>query len=134
VSPEQVKKLGHGVYRVYWASGGSSLAAVGSGVNGQRWLAPTNWCWPEFDPYGWGRVSKIELLYSEGETEPEPDEEPEKSCQTCRWGYCCCVSEGCLGPTDGPPQYRCYERGDPAVELAARRAARGTEGFEGDES
>lgn len=38
-----VQKLRHGLYRVYWKSGGSSLASVGSFASGQRWFAPTNW-------------------------------------------------------------------------------------------
>jgi hypothetical protein len=32
-----------GVYRVYWKSGGSSLAAIGQDHAGNRWVAPTNW-------------------------------------------------------------------------------------------
>ena len=32
-----------GVYRVYWKSGGSSLAAIGQDYAGNRWIAPTNW-------------------------------------------------------------------------------------------
>lgn len=32
-----------GVYRVYWKSGGSSLAAIGQDYAGNRWVAPTNW-------------------------------------------------------------------------------------------
>ena len=31
------------VYILYWKSGGSSLAAVGSLINGDRWFAPINW-------------------------------------------------------------------------------------------
>jgi len=38
-----VKKLPHGLYKVYWKTGGMSLASVGSTPNGNRWLAPTNW-------------------------------------------------------------------------------------------
>lgn len=32
-----------GLYRVYWESGGSSLAAIGFDSKGDRWIAPTNW-------------------------------------------------------------------------------------------
>lgn len=49
---QTVKKLSHGLYRIYWKHGGSSLAAVGSDASGNRWVAPTNWisgpsihCW-----------------------------------------------------------------------------------------
>jgi len=29
-----------GIYRIYWKSGGSSLAAIGMDREGDRWLAP----------------------------------------------------------------------------------------------
>lgn len=32
-----------GLYRVWWKSGGSSLASIGGLYNGDRWIAPTNW-------------------------------------------------------------------------------------------
>jgi hypothetical protein len=38
-----VQKLRHGVYRLFWKGGGSSLASVGSLYDGTRWFAPTNW-------------------------------------------------------------------------------------------
>lgn len=39
-------KLPLGVYRIYWKSGGSSLAAIGNDEQGHRWLAPCNWLSP----------------------------------------------------------------------------------------
>jgi hypothetical protein len=39
--PEQPYQ--HGIYRLYWYSGGSSLASVGSCYDGTRWYAPINW-------------------------------------------------------------------------------------------
>ena len=33
----------HGLYKIYWKSGGSSLASIGSLSCGARWFAPTNW-------------------------------------------------------------------------------------------
>lgn len=33
----------HGLYRIFWESGGTSVAAVGGLYDGTRWLAPTNW-------------------------------------------------------------------------------------------
>lgn len=39
----EAKKLGHGLFRIYWKDGGASLAAVGSLSNGSRWFAATNW-------------------------------------------------------------------------------------------
>jgi len=32
-----------GLYRLYWVSGGTSVAAVGTTANGDRWYMPTNW-------------------------------------------------------------------------------------------
>jgi hypothetical protein len=43
MTTEELLKLKHGLYRVFWKEGGSSLAAVGSGPDGRRWLAATNW-------------------------------------------------------------------------------------------
>lgn len=34
---------GHGLFKVYWKSGGYSLASIGSLPSGERWIAPTNW-------------------------------------------------------------------------------------------
>lgn len=38
-----VRKLPLGLYRLYWHSGGSSLACVGALSNGDRWFACANW-------------------------------------------------------------------------------------------
>ena len=46
---EEVMKLKHGVYKIYWKDGGESLAAVGSLYSGMRWLAPCNWVSEEED-------------------------------------------------------------------------------------
>ncbi len=54
-------KLGLGLYRVWWKSGGSSLAAVGNGSDGTRWLAPTNWIEPTTSP-DWDEVLKMEPI------------------------------------------------------------------------
>lgn len=35
--------LPHGFYEIFWKSGGSSKAAVGSLPDGRRWMAPINW-------------------------------------------------------------------------------------------
>lgn len=50
-----------GLYRVYWKSGGSSLAAVGQLPDGSRWLAPANWVRPTEDPR-WQDIETIERL------------------------------------------------------------------------
>ena len=54
-------KLPLGLYRVFWKSGGSSLAAVGMDYVGNRWLAPTNWVTPS--PAGhWRLVDRVERI------------------------------------------------------------------------
>lgn len=35
-----------GLYRVFWKSGGSSMAAIGGDASGGRWIAPSNWIAP----------------------------------------------------------------------------------------
>ena len=40
---DEAQKLGHGVFRLFWKSGGSSVASVGSLHDGTRWFAPSNW-------------------------------------------------------------------------------------------
>lgn len=32
-----------GIYKIYWKSGGSSVAAIGNDYEGNRWVAPANW-------------------------------------------------------------------------------------------
>lgn len=39
----QMINCDHGLYRVHWKSGSSSLASIGSMHNGDRWISPTNW-------------------------------------------------------------------------------------------
>lgn len=50
----------HGVYVLFWKSGGESLAAVGSDRSGKRWYAPTNWV--SVPSYNWRLVSKVEEI------------------------------------------------------------------------
>ncbi len=57
---EKVQKLHHGLYKVWWKSGGSSLAAVGSTITGKRWIAPTNWVSGSDDD--WDEVKKVKLI------------------------------------------------------------------------
>lgn len=65
-----VQKLSHGLYRIFWKEsqgGKSSLAAVGSMHDGQRWIAPVNWTAPiGGNPTGcgkiWQSVEKVELI------------------------------------------------------------------------
>ena len=45
MTPDAVKDLKLGLYRLFWKNdGGSSLAAVGVDSEGWHWYAPCNWC------------------------------------------------------------------------------------------
>lgn len=52
--------VGHGLYRIWWRSGGDSLAAVGIASNGDRWIAATNWC--EATSTNWSEVIRIQAI------------------------------------------------------------------------
>jgi hypothetical protein len=54
----------HGLYRIHWKSGGTSLAAIGSMSNGNRWIAPTNWLAPSTDPSSssWAEIERLERI------------------------------------------------------------------------
>ena len=58
----EVKKIPLGLYKVYWKSGGHSLAAIGMIENGDKWLAPINWVRPTEDQDIWRRVEKLKLI------------------------------------------------------------------------
>lgn len=60
MNQRQVKDLPHGLYILYWKTGGYSLASVGSDASGRRWFAPTNWITvPGFD---WRMVKSTALI------------------------------------------------------------------------
>lgn len=52
----------NGLYRVYWKSGGTSLAAIGVTDDGGRWLAPINWLKPSVVFTEWDRIDKLERV------------------------------------------------------------------------
>lgn len=55
-----LKGLPHGIYRLYWTAGGSSVASVGQDDEGDYWFAPTNWiAVPSFD---WRNVEQLLLI------------------------------------------------------------------------
>jgi len=59
----KVQELTHGLYRVFWKEGGSSLAAVGSLANGDRWISPTNWISPgSSDREIWKAIKEVMLI------------------------------------------------------------------------
>lgn len=59
VGVESKGKPGPGLYKVYWKSGGDSLAAVGVLPNGDRWLAPTNWVHPTEKQSVWDGIEQM---------------------------------------------------------------------------
>jgi hypothetical protein len=78
-SDRDLDKLPLGIYRVYWQSGGSSLASVGMDYAGKRWIAPTNWTAREvkgpaalISSHGWAAIERVERIDI-----PDPDEEDE---------------------------------------------------------
>lgn len=62
----KVKGLKHGLYEIYWKSGGSSLSSVGYDSLGYNWITPCNWLtvghmetdWSEIDY--WYYLNKYE--------------------------------------------------------------------------
>lgn len=38
-----VASINNGVYRIYWRSGGFSVASIGRTRSGDVWIAPANW-------------------------------------------------------------------------------------------
>jgi len=61
---KKVQQLEHGLYKIWWKSGGTSVAAVGSGMSGDRWIAPTNWIDAGITDHCWRDVKKVKLLHS----------------------------------------------------------------------
>lgn len=60
---KEVQQLNHGLYRIFWKSGGCSLAAVGNMPNGDKWMAPINWVSPGTSARRmWKEVKNIEQL------------------------------------------------------------------------
>jgi hypothetical protein len=56
-----------GLYRVFWVSGGSSLASIGMTHTGVRWFAPINWTTrdeskPLVASTAWDKVSYVVRL------------------------------------------------------------------------
>lgn len=56
-----MSELKNGLFRVYWRSGGSSLAAIGTKPDGSKWIAPTNWVSGSAD-FDWGDILEIESI------------------------------------------------------------------------
>lgn len=54
-----------GLYRIYWKSGGNSLAAIGRDKLGELWIAPTNWVSGSSN-FNSADIEKLELLFKNG--------------------------------------------------------------------
>lgn len=62
---DDARQLEHGIYRLFWKSGGSSLAAVGSLHDGTPWFAPTNWTSETAGGIAstdWRKVDAVEII------------------------------------------------------------------------
>lgn len=57
----EIKTYPLGIFKIYWKSGGSSMAAIGQIENGDRWLAPVNWTHTTEDQHIWQRVERVVL-------------------------------------------------------------------------
>jgi hypothetical protein len=65
MNKSEVQALGHGLYKIYWtesSGGGSSLAAVGSTIKGDRWIACTNWVRGAEYAKVWDHVESVTLI------------------------------------------------------------------------
>ena len=64
----KVQQLEHGVYRIFWKEGGTSVAAIGSKTNGDRWICPSNWTGQKgratdtTDRATWENVKSVDLI------------------------------------------------------------------------
>lgn len=76
MTADEFRNLELGLYRVYWKSGGSSLAAVGQTENGERWLAPTNWVAPSVRGEAWEDVDRVVLITSQHALRDDPRQCP----------------------------------------------------------
>lgn len=61
------KGLKHGVYRIFWNTGGKSVASIGYTHDGTNWFAPCNWTSESNDKpivasTDWKDVDRIELI------------------------------------------------------------------------
>lgn len=68
MTKEDAQKLTNGVYRVFWKSGGCSVAAIGRNVAGGAWLAPANWVSVDSTGRHWRLVDRVELIAANGQS------------------------------------------------------------------
>ena len=63
----KMKGLKHGVYKIFWIGGGSSLASIGYTHDGTNWFAPCNWTSkdnnkPMVASTKWQMIDRIEFI------------------------------------------------------------------------
>jgi hypothetical protein len=66
MTQDELRAMPLGVYRLFWRSGGHSVASVGMGHDGTRWMAPANWLAAPADRAAnlryWRQVERVELI------------------------------------------------------------------------
>ena len=70
---EEASKLNHGLYVLFWKTGGYSLVAVGSLHDGTRWFAATNWTGQTTAGIlstRWTDVERVSLVVERGDSGP----------------------------------------------------------------
>ena len=88
---DEVSVLEVGAYRVYWTSGGTSIASIGVTNDGTHWLEPENWVQPVLDGSYWDKVDHVELIEA---SYPRRQGMKSKQCEAndhnrCEVGYRC---------------------------------------------
>lgn len=86
-TPEIRKGMKHGVYKIFWKEGGSSLASVGYTHDGSNWYAPCNWTskendYPQVAITDWSKVERVELIQENNYNyDNTPSQTPQQAAQ-----------------------------------------------------
>lgn len=59
---DEFNSLEPGLYRVWWSTGGFSVAAIGATPGGARWVAPTNWYSAPSSSDIYIKIKEVELI------------------------------------------------------------------------
>lgn len=63
MNKQEFYNLRLGLYKIFWKSGGHSVAAVGNSRSGVRWIAPCNWVMPSLVTEGiLEEIARVELV------------------------------------------------------------------------
>jgi len=60
MNKKELRKLKLGLYKLFWKSGGWSLASVGQDKSGALWFAPCNWV--NVPCFNWRNVWRVEEI------------------------------------------------------------------------